>query len=142
MLDELAAEIDKHPKLFERLFYKADLTSLHSRALLFLPTDQIRQVQAHIKGMSLLLEPPVLGGSIRLRLEVLKHPAAFEGKGSAGPEVWKVGPTEQRRGGFLQAARRDQPRGERFPRTRRAAIATRGRACCRRPKGSSTMTYF
>src|SRR5436309_305402 len=61
VLDELAVEIQKRPESFERLFYKVDLRPLHSRALLFLPTDQIRQVQQHIQGMSLLLEPPVLG---------------------------------------------------------------------------------
>ena len=61
MLDELAVEIEKRPESFERLFYQADLRSLHSRALLFLPTDQVRQVQNHIQGMALLLEPPVLG---------------------------------------------------------------------------------
>ncbi len=61
ILDEFAAEIAKRPESFERLFYKVDLTSLHPRVLLFLSTDQIRQVQQHIQGMSLLLEPPVLG---------------------------------------------------------------------------------
>jgi predicted RND superfamily exporter protein len=60
-LDDLAAEIEKRPESFERLFYKVNLTSLHPRALLFLPTEQIRDVQNHIQGMSLLLEPPVLG---------------------------------------------------------------------------------
>ncbi len=60
VLDELAAEIGKHPESFDRLFFKVDLTSLHARALLFLPTDQIRLVHEHIKGMALLLEPPVL----------------------------------------------------------------------------------
>ncbi len=61
VLDEIAAEIGKRPESFERLFYRVDLTSLHRRALLFLPTEQIRLVQGHIQGMSLLLEPPVLG---------------------------------------------------------------------------------
>src|SRR5207245_481705 len=61
VLDELAAEIESRPESFERLFYKVDLRPLHSRALLFLPTDQVRQVHQHIQGMSLLLEPPVLG---------------------------------------------------------------------------------
>jgi uncharacterized protein len=60
VLDELAGEIDKQPESFDRLFYKVDLTPLHNRALLFLPTEQIRQVQGHIQGMSLLLEPPVI----------------------------------------------------------------------------------
>ena len=61
VLDDLAVEIEKRPAVFERLFYKADLRPLHSRALLLLPTEQIRQVQTHIQGMTLLLEPPVLG---------------------------------------------------------------------------------
>ncbi|MBI2805075.1 MAG: MMPL family transporter [Planctomycetes bacterium] len=60
-LEEIAGEIQQQPESFERLFYKVDLRALHSRALLFLPTDQIRQIQGHIQGMSLLLEPPVLG---------------------------------------------------------------------------------
>ena len=60
-LDELAGEIGKRPESFERLFYKVDLRPLHGRALLFLPTEQIRDIQNHLQGMSLLLEPPVLG---------------------------------------------------------------------------------
>jgi hopanoid biosynthesis associated RND transporter like protein HpnN len=60
VLDEMALEIKGKPESFERLFYKVDLTNLHARALLFLPTDQVRQIQSHIQGMSLLLEPPVL----------------------------------------------------------------------------------
>jgi hopanoid biosynthesis associated RND transporter like protein HpnN len=61
-LEELAAEVGRQPELFDRLFYKADLRSLRNRALLFLPTEQIRQIQDQLQGMSLLLEPPVLGG--------------------------------------------------------------------------------
>ncbi|MBI1831881.1 MAG: MMPL family transporter, partial [Planctomycetes bacterium] len=61
VLDEIAEEIQQRPEAIERLFYKVDLTALHRRALLFLPTDQIRRVQSHVQGMSLLLEPPVLG---------------------------------------------------------------------------------
>ncbi len=61
VLDELAAEIEQRPDVFERLFYRVDLCSLHSRSLLFLPTEQIRQVQAHLQGMSLLLDTPVIG---------------------------------------------------------------------------------
>ncbi len=61
-LEDLAGEIGKRPELFDRLFYKADLRGLRNRALLFLPTDQIRQIQERLQGLSLLLEPPVLGG--------------------------------------------------------------------------------
>ena len=60
-LDMLAGEIQKRPESFERLFYKIDLTSLRGRALLYLPTAQIRQIQDQLQGgMSLLLKPPVI----------------------------------------------------------------------------------
>jgi hopanoid biosynthesis associated RND transporter like protein HpnN len=61
-LEELAGEIQKRPDLFDRLFYKADLRRLRNRALLFLPTEQIRHIQEELRGMALLLEPPVLNG--------------------------------------------------------------------------------
>lgn len=61
VLDELAVEIEQRPQSFERLFYRVDLRPLHGRSLLFLPTDDIRRIHAHVQGMSLLLEPPVLG---------------------------------------------------------------------------------
>src|SRR5262249_10665813 len=61
-LEALAGDIRQQPTLFDRLFYKADLRCLRNRALLFLPTEQIRQIQDQLQGMALLLEPPVLGG--------------------------------------------------------------------------------
>ncbi len=60
-LDRIAAEIQERPTLFDRLFYRVDLSGLRNRALLFLPTEQIRRIQDNLKNMSLLLEPPVLG---------------------------------------------------------------------------------
>jgi hopanoid biosynthesis associated RND transporter like protein HpnN len=60
-LEALAAKVQNQPALFDRLFYKVDLRPLHNRALLFLPADQIRQIQDNLQSMSLLLEPPVLG---------------------------------------------------------------------------------
>jgi hopanoid biosynthesis associated RND transporter like protein HpnN len=60
-LDELAAQIRRQPALFDRLFYRVDARDLRNRALLYLPTEQIRQIQDSLKNMSLLLEPPVLG---------------------------------------------------------------------------------
>ncbi len=61
-LEELAGEIQQRPELFDRLFYKADLRKLRNRALLFLPTDQIRHIQEELSspGLSGLLNPPVL----------------------------------------------------------------------------------
>jgi hopanoid biosynthesis associated RND transporter like protein HpnN len=55
-LESLAAEVRRRPALFDRLFYKVDLQPLHDRALLYLPTEQIQQIQNNIKSMSLLLE--------------------------------------------------------------------------------------
>jgi uncharacterized protein len=61
-LEDVAAQIQNQPELFDRLFYKVDLRSLRNRALLFLSADQIRQIQDNLLGMKLLLDVPVLGG--------------------------------------------------------------------------------
>jgi hopanoid biosynthesis associated RND transporter like protein HpnN len=55
-LEALATEVGKQPTLFDRLFYKVDLRNLRDRALLYLPTEQIQQIQENIKSMHLLLE--------------------------------------------------------------------------------------
>jgi hopanoid biosynthesis associated RND transporter like protein HpnN len=61
-LEDLAGDVQSRPDLYDRLFYKVDLRALSNRALLFLPIEQIRAVQEHLQGMSLLLEPPIIGG--------------------------------------------------------------------------------
>ena len=40
-LDTLAGRVGTQPRLFDRLFYKVNLQSLHDRALLFLPVAEI-----------------------------------------------------------------------------------------------------
>jgi hopanoid biosynthesis associated RND transporter like protein HpnN len=55
-LEALAGEVGRQTTLFDRLFYKVDLRPLQDRALLFLPTEQIAQIQSNIKSMSLLLD--------------------------------------------------------------------------------------
>jgi len=88
-LEVIAAEIGQHPDLFDRLFYKVDLRPLHNRALLYLPADEIRQIQENIKNMGLLLAPPVIGefdhlyGWKSLTLSRLLHEA--EDRTQAGP---------------------------------------------------------
>ena len=52
----IAAEVRKRPTLFDRLFYKVDLRALQDRSLLYLPSDQIEQIQNNLKRMSLLLD--------------------------------------------------------------------------------------
>ena len=64
-LDALAVEVGKQPKRFDRLFYKVDLRNLSNRALLFLPTEEIARIQGNLRNMGMLLEPPVVGRSIR-----------------------------------------------------------------------------
>src|SRR3954451_11798234 len=61
VLEELAARIAAEPDRFDRLNYKVDLRPLRNRALLFLPTDQVRAIAEHLRPMTLLLEPPVIG---------------------------------------------------------------------------------
>ncbi len=60
-LDEIARRVTAEPALFDRLNYKVDLRPLQNRSLLYLPTDQLRSIQDHLKNMSMLLEPPVIG---------------------------------------------------------------------------------
>jgi len=61
-LEEVAAALRQRPDRFDRLFYRVDLRPLRDRALLFLPVEQVRRIQDNLQNMSLLLEPPVLGG--------------------------------------------------------------------------------
>src|SRR5262249_18772159 len=42
--------------LFDRLFYKVDLASLSNRALLFLSSEQIGQIQHNLQSMRMLLD--------------------------------------------------------------------------------------
>src|SRR5580704_9274125 len=55
-LETLASAVQNQPEVFDRLFYKVDLRSLHNRALLFLPSEKIREIQTNLQSMSLLLE--------------------------------------------------------------------------------------
>ncbi|TMQ29440.1 MAG: hypothetical protein E6K70_25680, partial [Planctomycetota bacterium] len=55
-LDLLAKRVQDQPALFDRLFYKVDLRLLQNRALLYLPVEQIQQIQDNLKSMTLLLE--------------------------------------------------------------------------------------
>jgi hypothetical protein len=55
--ESLADKIRTHPELFDRLFYKVDLRSLHNRALLFLPTAEIDKICKNLGGMEPLLDP-------------------------------------------------------------------------------------
>jgi hopanoid biosynthesis associated RND transporter like protein HpnN len=60
-LDALAAAVGRQPDRFDRLFYKVDLRNLQNRALLYLPLDQIQQIQQNLKSMNLLLESGPIG---------------------------------------------------------------------------------
>src|SRR5262249_47016478 len=59
-LEALAARVARRPDRFDRLFYKVDLRPLHNRALLYLPKEQIEQIQDNLRRMSLLLDPPLV----------------------------------------------------------------------------------
>jgi hopanoid biosynthesis associated RND transporter like protein HpnN len=61
VLESVASDVKRHPELFDRLFYKVDIRSLQDRALMFLPIDQIEQIQSNLKSMSLLLELGPIG---------------------------------------------------------------------------------
>ncbi|MBL8795986.1 MAG: MMPL family transporter [Planctomycetia bacterium] len=55
-LDTLAARVQDHPELFDRLFYRVDLRCLRNRALLYFPAESIKPIQGNLKSMGLLLE--------------------------------------------------------------------------------------
>jgi hopanoid biosynthesis associated RND transporter like protein HpnN len=55
-LDALAGQLARETGHFDRLFYQVDLRHLRNRALLFLPKEQIAQIQNNLKSMSLLLD--------------------------------------------------------------------------------------
>jgi uncharacterized protein len=90
-LENLAGEIGKRPELFDRLFYKADLRNLRNRALLFLPAEQIRRIQDELQGLSLLLEPPVLGGLDPLFGWRSLTVSQLLDEGRRKAQVWKIG---------------------------------------------------
>ena len=92
VLDDLAARIAAEPDRFDRLNYKVDLRPLRNRALLFLPTDQVRAIAEHLRPMAMLLEPPVIGlidplaGWRRLTLYEMTDKAALM-NGTFNPET-------------------------------------------------------
>lgn len=55
-IETIAARLAQQPERFDRLFFKADLCGLRSRALLLLPTPEIEQIQANLQSMKPLLE--------------------------------------------------------------------------------------
>jgi hopanoid biosynthesis associated RND transporter like protein HpnN len=72
-LEALAEQIGSRSNLFDRLFYKVDLRSLHRRALLFLPTEQIQQIQENLGSMKLLLEFGPIGWKSLTVLSLLRE---------------------------------------------------------------------
>jgi hopanoid biosynthesis associated RND transporter like protein HpnN len=60
-LDALGERARRQPQHFDRLFYKVDLAHLRNRALLFLPTEQIAQIQDNLKSMDRLLKMGPIG---------------------------------------------------------------------------------
>jgi len=92
-LDDLAGRIATQPDRFNHLFYRVDLRHLRDRALLFLPVEQIRQIQDNLQDMNLLLDPPVLRGfdplfswkSVTLQMLVLEAQRRLTGVPSEDP---------------------------------------------------------
>jgi uncharacterized protein len=67
-LETLAGRVRDKPELFDRLFYKVDLRSLHNRALLFLSDKEIQGIQQNVQDMNMLLEfGPVSWSGLSLR---------------------------------------------------------------------------
>jgi hopanoid biosynthesis associated RND transporter like protein HpnN len=83
-LEAIADKVEEHSDLFDRLFYKVDLRSLRTRALLFLPIEQIESIRRNLQDMALLLDiGPLAWKALSLqgllleaqtRLDRLAHP--------------------------------------------------------------------
>jgi hopanoid biosynthesis associated RND transporter like protein HpnN len=85
-LETLAGKLQRQPALFDRLFYKVDLRSLHNRALLFLPTAQVEHIQADVRSMEPLLEyAPLSWRSLSLRRLLCEAKTCVAGVESGKP---------------------------------------------------------
>lgn len=58
-LEEVATQVAAHPAVFDRLFYKVDLTGLKNRALLYLPKQQLQAIRENLDRMGPLLSAPL-----------------------------------------------------------------------------------
>lgn len=58
-IDDVAAQVADRPELFDRLFYKVDVTGLKDRALLYLPIEQLQAVRENLERMGPLLSAPI-----------------------------------------------------------------------------------
>jgi len=58
-VEDLAARVAARPELFDRLFYKVDVTGLKDRALLYLPVEQLQAVRENLERMGPLLSAPI-----------------------------------------------------------------------------------
>jgi hopanoid biosynthesis associated RND transporter like protein HpnN len=58
-LEEVADHVRREVQLFDRLFYKVDLTHLRNRALLFLPNEQLQAIRENLDRMGPLLSAPL-----------------------------------------------------------------------------------
>ena len=54
-LEAIAGRLQQNPHLFDRLFYKVDLRPIHSRALLFLGSEEIQKIHDGLEPMRPLL---------------------------------------------------------------------------------------
>jgi hopanoid biosynthesis associated RND transporter like protein HpnN len=61
-LDDLAERLQTRPDLFDRLFYRVDLRNIRPRALLLLPTEQVRTIHGELlRDMRRLLDSGSVG---------------------------------------------------------------------------------
>jgi hopanoid biosynthesis associated RND transporter like protein HpnN len=68
-VDALAVELHAAPTRFDRVFYSVDLRSFRDRAVLFLASDEIRAIEAHLDNQALLFGPTAIVAWQGLTLE-------------------------------------------------------------------------
>jgi hopanoid biosynthesis associated RND transporter like protein HpnN len=70
-LDAVAGRVKARPDLFDRVFHRVDLRTIHDRAVLLLPLDQLEGVRGRVERMEPLLGPLAPLAWQRLNLQSL-----------------------------------------------------------------------
>jgi hopanoid biosynthesis associated RND transporter like protein HpnN len=80
-IDDMAAELAKEPERFESIFYRRDLSKLKTKALHFLPPEQLAQLAKQVEQAAALVPRPGMSadpaaalGQLNDRLEHLHSP--------------------------------------------------------------------
>ncbi len=80
--DDVAAQLKRRPKLFDRVFHEVDLRKLHAKSLFFLSVEELHAVARRLDGMEPLLGPlgPLTWRTLSLHALVVQATVAKQSK--------------------------------------------------------------